>query len=243
MEPTISPGPVPGVLDGLAVRRDEYATQAAHLAAELVVGPSMDELTQAEEELLAQLADVRRRKTDRAVRESEHRAAQEAAEFFEGLMGRTRSRIEQARRDAGVMVDRPRPDPDPLAGPSGIVRDSREEVARATGGYPTVPSVPPAVPSGPSPVELAGKVRDGLVALSAVPGDATPQDATPSPDVAPGRVVATGGPTMTQPDASAQPEPSPAAPSAQPDQGPPASTPSPASLPQRGPRHKKGGRR
>lgn len=177
METTITPGPVPGVLDGIATRRDEYKATADRLAAGLRSGPSMDELTRVEEELLAQLADVRRRKTDRAVAESEHRAAVEAAEFFGGLIGRTRMRIEEAQQGAGLLVDRPRPDPDPLAGPAGIVRDSREEVAAATGGYPTVPAaqVTPPVPSGPSGVAEVG------------------------------RVVATSGPLETMPDPSAQP--------------------------------------
>lgn len=214
------PAPAPRVIVDLTAQRDKYRADADRIAADLAIAPTVDDLNRAEEELLAQLADVRRRRTDRAVRDSEHRAAAEAADFFDGLIERTRVRIEQGPTVS--VQDRPRPDPDPLAGPAGIITDSREEVAGATSGaYPAV--LPPPVPSAPSgpfvrpdAVEVAAQVREGLVALDA-----------------PGAVVATHGPTVTMPDPSAQPAPAPTP------ADEPAAEPAPAAPAQSGARHKR----
>ncbi|TDD68583.1 hypothetical protein [Actinomadura rubrisoli] len=182
---TIAPRPTPSVLERLTFQRDEYRTEADRIAADLAIAPTVADLTRVEEELLAQLADVRRRRDNRSARDSEHRAAAEAADALDELIRRLNPTSAPA---AGPLVDRPRPDPDPLAGPAGIITDSREEVASTTGGFPTIPAqsaAPVSVPSGqPGPAE---QVREGL-------------------DV-PGALVATSGPTKTMPDPSAQPTP------------------------------------
>ena len=190
MSTTITPAPLPSVLDGLAARRDEYKANADRIAGQLGTGPSMDELTRAEEEFLARLADVRRRKTDLAVKESEHRAAVEAAEFFDGLIDRTRTRIEQARQGPGVLVDRPRPYPDPLAVPPEPVSGS----SAVTGGYPVAPAVD--LPNGVEPLASGGF-------QIVPPSPSTPPDATPV--VPSDQVVAMSGPSLTQPHPEAQP--------------------------------------
>lgn len=175
---TVSPNPGPNVVERLAADRDRFAADANRLATALGNGPTLDDLDRAEADLLAQLADVRQRRAQRAALESERRAAAAAAEFFAGLVDRTRADIERLR--SGAWVNGPRPDPDPLAGLPGLVDDSREEIAAAVSGeYPTAP----AVTSGGHPV--AGSTSTG-----------------------PGLVVATSGPGETQPDAAARPSPS-----------------------------------
>lgn len=167
-----------GVVERLAEKRDQYAADASRAAAMLGTGPTVEDLDRAEAELLAQLADVHRRRAERAALESEHHAYAEAAQFFADLVDRTRRAIEQ--RTAPARTDQPRPDPDPHAGLPGLVDDSREEIAAAVSGeYPTAP----AVTSGGHPV--AGSTSTG-----------------------PGLVVATSGPGETQPDAAARPSPS-----------------------------------
>ncbi|GAA2298498.1 hypothetical protein GCM10010402_66410 [Actinomadura luteofluorescens] len=214
---TISNEPASGGLDGLAARRDEYAQDADRLAASLT-GPSLDDLTKTEEELLAQLDDVRRRKAVRAVREAEHRAAAEAADFFDGLIARTRARIEQAR--GGLLLDRPRPDA--LAGLPGLVKDAREETVTAvSGGYPITPANgQPSMPEAPGLEVVRNPTTPGLDSVG--PADA---------------LVATSGPMQTQPDpGAAHPVPNPPPP-------PPAAPSAPFEPAFRGPRHKKGGRK
>jgi hypothetical protein len=121
-----------GVLERLAAQRDQYRAEADRLATTLAVTPSLDDMNRAEAELLEQLAELRRRRTDRAIQESEYRAAAEAGEFFDGLIGRTRARIEQTP----AIEPHPTTAPDELTGIAGIVKDAREEIAAATGGHP-----------------------------------------------------------------------------------------------------------
>ncbi|TYK47184.1 hypothetical protein [Actinomadura decatromicini] len=183
---TIANAPAPGAVERFAAERDRYAADANRLAADLANGPTAEDLNRAEADLLRQLEDVRRSRTARAEREAEHRAAGEAAEFFAGLVERTRVRIEH--RPPGPLVDRPRPYPDPLDGPT-----EQPPAPAATGGYPTAPAVN--LPRGVEPLRTSGEFP--IVAP-------TPQDATPV--VPPGVEVATAGPGVTQPHADAQPE-------------------------------------
>lgn len=178
-----------GVVERLAEKRDQYAADASRVAAMLGTGPTVEDLDRAEAELLAQLADVHRRRAERAALESEHHAYAEASEFFADLVDRTRRAIEQ--RTAPARTDQPRPDPDPHAGLPGLVDDSREEIAALMSGeYPTAPAT-----QHPDGSWQTGGYR-------VVSGDEPP-----------GRLVAESGPQQTQPDDGlAHPVPNPPTP-------------------------------
>lgn len=219
--------PALGVVPRLVELAEEFGRRA-HVAAErLDVMPSMAQLTDVEEDLLAKLAEVREQKTARVVAEHERRSAVEAADAMRVLAGRLR-------------VEATPPGPDEVLAATGLMPRSADPY-----GPPLIPEQ--VHPATPETVEAARRTG----ALPIVPDDVVSGDATPTADVAPGRVVATSGPTQTQPDpGAAHPVPNPPTPptpsgsSAWPE---PTANPSPAAEPskpaQPGARHKKGGRK
>lgn len=245
--------PAVGVVPRLVELAGTLRADAERIAADLADMATMEDLTRVEEEILAQLADVRRRKTERAVAEHEHRAALSAAVEIDRLADRLREasappRPDEVLRATGLLPAGVEPTPVEVrdcghcGGDISYNRISRRWEHLRDGEAECFPGDPDTCLADPCPDDglTAPGVLDSREEVARLTGGhpVVPDDATPTGDVSPGRVVATGGPTQTQPDPGA----------AHPVPNPPSPAPAPATQAaptQRGPRHKreKGGRK